>query len=99
MKICAHLLCEARPRWQGQGNCDAFRVFTATRTVVSSLGYKAQCRPCLKHLRCGLACEVKPTGLNEIRLDEHDWSQINNLRWLLFSMAPTSDTWSQSKEN
>lgn len=68
-------------------------VFTATCSVVSSLGYEAQCRPCLKHLRCGLACEVKQTGLSEIRLDEHDWSQTNNLRWLLVSVALASDTW------
>ena len=65
----------------------------ATCSVVGTLGYEAQCRPCLTHLRCGLACEVKQTALNEIRLDEHDWSQTNNLRWPLVSVAPTSDTW------
>ncbi len=68
----AHLLCAAHPRWQGQGNCDAFRVSTATRSVVSILGCEAQCHPCLKHLRYGLACKVKQTALNETRLDEHD---------------------------
>lgn len=50
---------------------------------------KHKCR--LKHLRCGLACEVKQTGLSEIRLDEHDWSQINNLLWLLIFCG--SDFW------
>lgn len=91
--MCTHLLCAAHPRWQGQGNCDAFRVFTATCSVVSTLDYEAQCRPSLEHLRCGLAREVKQTALNEISLDEHDWSQTTNLPWLLVSVAPTSDTW------
>lgn len=35
----------------------------------------------------------KQTALNEIRLDEHDWSQTNNLCSLLVSVALTSDTW------
>ncbi|CAB1436995.1 unnamed protein product [Pleuronectes platessa] len=56
-------------------------------------GHEARCRRCLKHLRCGLACEAKQTGLAEMRLDEHDWSQTSNLRWPLVSVALTSDTW------
>lgn len=95
--MCAHLLCAAHPRWQVQGNCDAFRVSTATRSVVSILSFEAQCCPCLKHLRCGLVCEATQTALDEIRLDEHDWSQTSNLRSLLVSVAQTSDTWPRLK--
>lgn len=66
---------------------------TSTRSVVSILSLDAQCRPCLKHLRCGLAREATQTALDEIRFDEHDWLETNNLRSLLVSVALTSDTW------
>lgn len=38
-----------------------------------------------EHLKCDLACESAQTALVEIRLDEHDWSQSNNLRSLAAS--------------
>lgn len=38
-----------------------------------------------EHLNCDLACESAQTALVEIRLDEHDWSQTNNLRSLAAS--------------
>lgn len=88
---CELIVCvQCAPDGRGRVIVMHSRVFTAIHSVVSSLGYEAQCCPCLKHLRCGLACEVKQTGLNEIRLDEHDWSQSNNLRWLLVSVALAS---------
>lgn len=34
-----------------------------------------------------MACEVRQTGLNEIRLGEQDWSQTNNMRWPLVGGA------------
>lgn len=75
-------MCATHPRWQTQANCDAFRVFHCHSLCCQHFRPWSRCRPCLKHLRCGLACEAKQTALNEIRLDEHDWSQTSNLRSL-----------------
>lgn len=65
------------------------------RALASALkALKHNGRPChLKHLGCGLACEVKQTGLNKIRFDEHDWSQTSILHWLLVFVTLTSNTW------
>lgn len=75
-------MCATHPRWQTQANCDAFRVLHCHSLCCQHFRPWSRCRPCLKHLRCGLACEAKQTALNEIRLDEHDWSQTSNLRSL-----------------
>lgn len=72
MKMYTHLPWAACPRCLPRASRDAFRVFPFTHFVVSSLGYGTWCRPSLKRLRCGLACQVK-------QFDEHDWLQTNNL--------------------
>lgn len=66
---------------------------TCTRSVVSISSCEAPCCPCLKHLRCVLA----RADADEIRLDEHDWSETNNLHLLLVSVL-ISDTWSGLRE-
>lgn len=77
--MCAGLLCAMHPRWQTQADCDAFRVFYCHSLRCQHVRLWSRCRPCLKHLRCGLACEVKQTALDEIRVR---WA------WLVTNQQP-----------
>lgn len=73
----------------GAGNCDAFGgVFFPAATALCCQRFKLfkqSAGGASEHLKCDLACESTQTALVEIRLDEHDWSQTNNLRSLAAS--------------
>lgn len=76
-KIRTYLLCAAHPKWRERSNCDSFRVFVATPTVVSSLSCEAECRACMNH--CVAWHMNQSRQASEMRLDEPDWSKLNNL--------------------
>lgn len=80
----------ARRLPDGARNCDAFRVFFFRATTALccqrfKLSERRSAGGASEHLKCDLACESTQTALVEIRLDEHDWSQTNNLRSLAAS--------------